>query len=66
MGDRTTANAVRIDHVYNTAGIFNVVLTVTDDQGLQGTTNHQIEITAVEPEQPSEPPGEESNTEGGE
>ena len=50
LGDGTTANAVRIDHVYNTAGIFNVVLTVTDDQGLQDTTNHQIEVTAIEPE----------------
>ena len=47
FGDGTTANAVQVDKTYQTPGIFNVILTVTDQEGLQGTTNSQIGITEI-------------------
>jgi PKD repeat protein/uncharacterized protein YraI len=55
LGDGSTANAVTINHAYSTPGVYNVILTLTDDQGLQGTANHQIRIEEAPPE-PSEPP----------
>ena len=44
FGDGTTANALRVQHVYLVPGDFNVRLTVTDDKGLQGTSNSVIAI----------------------
>jgi PKD repeat protein/uncharacterized protein YraI len=55
LGDGSTANAVTINHAYSTPGVYNVILTLTDDQGLQGTANHQIQVSEAPPE-PSEPP----------
>ncbi|MCP4360424.1 MAG: PKD domain-containing protein, partial [Chloroflexi bacterium] len=49
MGDGTQANAISLEHVYQNAGVFNVILTVTDDKGLQGAVNHTI---SAEPEAP--------------
>jgi chitodextrinase len=63
LGDGTRANAERIDHEYNTANAYNVVLTVTDAEGLQGRTNHQIVVTeAPQPELPT--PTEEAESGG--
>jgi PKD repeat protein len=42
MGDGTQANAINLQHDYQSAGVFNVILTVTDDKGLQGTVNQTI------------------------
>jgi heat shock protein HslJ len=66
FGDGATVDAVRIDHTYAESGVYNVTLTVVDDQNLQGTATSQIEIIAVlveptpEPSQEptSEPPPE--------
>jgi PKD repeat protein len=55
LGDGTTANAVTINHAYSTPGVYNVILTLTDDEGLQGTANHQIEISEAPPEPTPEP-----------
>ncbi len=52
FGDGTTANALNVHKVYNTSGFYNVVLTVTDSQGLKNSTNHQIQIVP-EPVQPT-------------
>lgn len=50
MGDGSTYNATVINHTYNASGSYNVVLVVTDDNGLQGQVNHQIDVEAGEPE----------------
>ena len=50
FGDGGSANAVRVDHVYNAPGVYNVILTVTDNEGLTGSSNFQINIAAPEPE----------------
>jgi PKD repeat protein/uncharacterized protein YraI len=52
FGDGTTANALNVHKVYNTGGLYNVILTVTDSQGLQSSANHQINIVP-EPVQPT-------------
>jgi PKD repeat protein len=49
FGDGATANGVYVSHVYNTPGLYEVTLTVTDDQGQQSTTNAQIEIIEAAP-----------------
>ncbi|NJN83119.1 MAG: PKD domain-containing protein, partial [Caldilineaceae bacterium] len=49
FGDGTTANAVLVNKIYGLAGIYNVTLLLTDDQGLQGRTNHQVEILSAAP-----------------
>jgi PKD repeat protein len=54
LGDGTTANAVKLQHVYLSPAVYNVILTVTDDKGLQGTTNVQIDIRGAKPTE--EPP----------
>jgi PKD repeat protein len=43
---------VSIQHIYQTAGDFNVVLVVTDDRDLTGRTNHQISVIPSPPELP--------------
>ncbi len=64
LGDGTRANSERINHTYNTANVYNVVLTVTDADGLQARTNHRITITeAAQPELPL-PPTEEGESGG--
>ncbi len=49
LGDGTQANAITIQHVYNSPAVYNVILTVTDDKDLSDTTNVQINITAPKP-----------------
>jgi PKD repeat protein/uncharacterized protein YraI len=45
FGDGTTADAVRVDKTYEAAGVYNVTLIVTDDQGVQSQpASHQINI----------------------
>ncbi len=48
MGDGNQYNAVRVNHVYNAAGVYIVSLTVTDDKGLSGSTTHQVEVEGGE------------------
>ena len=63
LGDGTTANAVNVTHIYDSPAIYNVILTVTDQKGLQDTTNSQVRIEAnVEPTE--EPPPNGSDLEG--
>jgi len=56
MGDGQQANAISFQHVYQNPGSFNIVLTVTDDKGLQGTVNQLIEVSAEVPPEQSQPP----------
>jgi PKD repeat protein len=44
FGDGSVANAIRVQHVYLAPAIYNVFLTVTDDKGLQGTSQTTISI----------------------
>jgi PKD repeat protein len=60
FGDGTTANAISVEKIYSVPGTYNVILTLTDDQGLQASTNSAIQVVpeavlpTVEPEpQPS-------------
>lgn len=53
MGDGTTANAVTFQHTYQSPGDFNIVLTVTDGEDLQGTANYIINVILSPPELPS-------------
>jgi len=55
LGDGTRANSERINHTYNTGNTYNVVLTVTDADGLQGRTNHQISVTEAPQPEPFAP-----------
>jgi PKD repeat protein len=48
LGDSTTANAINVTHIYDSPATYNVILTITDDKGLQGTTNTQLRIEAIE------------------
>ena len=48
FGDGTTANAVSVNKVYHAPGVYNVTLTLTDSQGLQGHTGKQITIKRPE------------------
>ena len=52
MGDGTNINAVQLQHTYETPGIYNVILTVTDQNGLVGSANTQIQITQPASEAP--------------
>jgi PKD repeat protein len=53
FGDGSTANGPVIPHTYQKGpGIYNVILTITDDQGHTNSTNHQINITSS-PETPT-------------
>jgi PKD repeat protein len=57
FGDGDTANAVRVDHAYNSAGNFRVTLRVIDEKGQESTARSDIQIEPAEPEAP--PPTEE-------
>jgi heat shock protein HslJ/chitodextrinase len=54
FGNGTRAEGARVDQVYNEPGSYNVTLTVTDDQGLQGGSTLPIQIYPVV-EAPDEP-----------
>jgi|GEM_PF-4715938 heat shock protein HslJ len=53
FGDGGKANAVRIDHAYNTAGKFVVSLTVVDAEKQSGTATVTIDVEAAESEPPT-------------
>ncbi|MCB0195591.1 MAG: PKD domain-containing protein, partial [Anaerolineae bacterium] len=50
FGDGGSANAVRVDHIYNAPGVYNVILVVTDNEELESSRNFQINIEAAQPE----------------
>ena len=52
FGDGTTANAVTVDHTYNSPGTFVVSLEVENDKGLTHRTTHQVQIVDAPPPQP--------------
>jgi PKD repeat protein len=45
FGDGTTGAGATPAHTYAAAGTFNVVLTVTDNSGLQGSVSHAVTVT---------------------
>jgi PKD repeat protein len=44
FGDGSKANAIKVQHVYRRTGDYNVILTLTDNKGLQGTSNTVVRI----------------------
>lgn len=44
FGDGTGSTGVNVQHVYRAAGLYNVNLTLVDNQGLRGSTNLTIRI----------------------
>lgn len=54
FGDGATANALMVDHIYESPGVYNVELELTDEKGLTGKTNKLIEIYPIP--QPEDPP----------
>jgi heat shock protein HslJ len=55
FGDGTTVDAPVVDHVYATAALYNVTLTVVDTQGLSATTASPIAVAQAPTPEP-EPP----------
>jgi PKD repeat protein/pimeloyl-ACP methyl ester carboxylesterase len=49
FGDGTGANAIIVDKVFGAPGVYTVRLTLTDDQGLQGSTRKYIQVFAPTP-----------------
>ena len=49
FGDGSTADAVAVQKTYDAAGIYNVTLRVTDDQGLSNEDTWQITIVGAPP-----------------
>jgi PKD repeat protein len=58
LGDGSTANAINVTHIYDSPALYNVILTITDDKGLQSTTNTQLRIeeSEVPPPEPTDEP----------
>ncbi|MCB9078880.1 MAG: PKD domain-containing protein, partial [Anaerolineaceae bacterium] len=46
FGDGTGSTGVNVQHIYRSAGYYNVNLTLVDDKGLRGSTNLTIRIDA--------------------
>ncbi len=44
FGDGSNGSSAIISHIYNTTGSFTVVLVVTDDSGLTGTTSQVVSV----------------------
>jgi PKD repeat protein len=57
FGDGATTSGGTVSHSYNTAGNYDVILTVTDDDGLSDTSTYTLFIAEGEPS-----PGPESPT----
>ncbi len=57
FGDGSSAQGVSVTHVFDRAGIYNIVLTVTDDKGLSDNDTQQIRISdeSSTPEAPQPP-----------
>lgn len=49
FGDGTTATGSNVSHIYTSVGSFNVLLTVTDGDGLTDTATVTIEVTENDP-----------------
>jgi PKD repeat protein len=49
FGDGSTADGAREDHEYDTAGTYNVVLTVTDDAGQEATISKPVTVGSGNP-----------------
>ena len=47
FGDSSTGTGVTTSHTFTTAGIYNVVLTVTDSDGATGTISSSVTVTAA-------------------
>jgi PKD repeat protein/uncharacterized protein YraI len=58
FGDGSTADAVAVQKTYDAAGVYNVTLRVTDDQGLQNEDTWQITILEAPAAAPTEPPSQ--------
>ncbi len=56
FGDGSTADAVVVQKTYSAVGVYNVNLTVTDDQGLENTDSQQINIVEVPPPEATDTP----------
>jgi PKD repeat protein len=50
FGDGAGANGNEVNHTYTIGGIYNVQLTVMDDDGMTATINHSIEVLNRPPE----------------
>ncbi len=46
FGDGTGANAIIVDKIFGAPGVYSVMLTLTDDQGVQGSTSKYVQIFA--------------------
>ncbi len=57
FGDGSSAQGVSVTHVFAQAGIYNIVMTVTDDKGLSDNDTQQIRISdeTSTPEAPQPP-----------
>ncbi len=64
FGDGTTANAVVANTTYHAPGVYNVILVLTDNLGLQGSANAQINIVGAEGEETPVPTVEPAPTAG--
>ena len=47
FGDGQTSSQASVEHIYYTAGTYDVELTVTDDKGAMNTTKTQITVKAI-------------------
>lgn len=47
FGDGTAASGAVVDHRYSAPGSYEVILTVTDDKGLTGSTRSTVDVTKV-------------------
>jgi len=52
FGDGPTDAGVTAEHTYSTAGTYEVTLTVTDDDGAEGTTSQDVTVSAPSENQP--------------
>jgi PKD repeat protein len=52
FGDGATGTGARIDHRYNTAGDYTVILTVVDDTGARGSTSRQVTVASTQGQVP--------------
>ena len=57
FGDGTSADAIQVNKTYGAAGIYNITLALTDNQGLRGSTQKQIEIVEGDAPGPTVEPG---------
>jgi len=58
FGDGNTGTGVNPQHMYNSPGIYNVVLTVTDNDGLEGQSQTTADINAAPTPDPTPTPGQ--------